>query len=131
MPPEPLGIAGAAPPGSSQDFVVNVGDRVFFETDSTDLTAIARNTLDRQAQWLNRYSRTSFLIEGHADERGTREYNIALGARRAAVVQEYLTCARRGAQSHADDLLRQRTPRRRMQRHFVLVAEPSGRNGDQ
>src|SRR3990172_1682612 len=70
------------PPGSSQDFVVNVGDRVFFETDSSDLTVIARGTLDRQAQWLNKYARTSFLIEGHADERGTREYNIALGARR-------------------------------------------------
>jgi peptidoglycan-associated lipoprotein len=82
--------AGAATPGSTQDFVVNVGDRVFFETDSTDLTAQSRATLDRQAQWLNQYSRYTFTIEGHADERGTREYNIALGARRAAVVQDYL-----------------------------------------
>jgi peptidoglycan-associated lipoprotein len=82
--------AGAATPGSAQDFVVNVGDRVFFETDSTDLTAQSRATLDRQAQWLNQYSRYTFTIEGHADERGTREYNIALGARRAAVVQDYL-----------------------------------------
>jgi peptidoglycan-associated lipoprotein len=82
--------AGAAVPGSTQDFVVNVGDRVFFETDSTDLTAQSRATLDRQAQWLNQYSRYTFTIEGHADERGTREYNIALGARRAAVVQDYL-----------------------------------------
>jgi peptidoglycan-associated lipoprotein len=81
---------GGGVPGSSQDFVVNVGDRVFFETDSTDLTVVSRQTLDRQAQWLNKYSRVSFLIEGHADERGTREYNIALGARRAAAVQEYL-----------------------------------------
>ena len=81
---------GTAQPGSPQDFVVNVGDRVFFETDSTDLTPVSRQTLDRQAQWLNRYGRTTFVIEGHADERGTREYNIALGARRAAVVQEYL-----------------------------------------
>ena len=81
---------GAATPGSSQDFIVNVGDRVFFETDSTDLTAQARATLDRQAQWLNQYAGTSFTVEGHADERGTREYNIALGARRATAVQDYL-----------------------------------------
>jgi peptidoglycan-associated lipoprotein len=81
---------GAATPGSSQDFVVNVGDRVFFETDSTDLTAQSRTTLDRQAEWLNQYSRYTFTIEGHADERGTREYNIALGARRATAVQDYL-----------------------------------------
>jgi peptidoglycan-associated lipoprotein len=82
--------AGAATPGSPQDFVVNVGDRVFFETDSPELTAQSRATLDRQAQWLNQYSRYTFTIEGHADERGTREYNIALGARRASAVQDYL-----------------------------------------
>ena len=70
-------------PAASQDFVVNVGDRVFFETDSTDLTATAAATLDRQAQWLHQYPRYTFTVEGHADERGTREYNIALGARRA------------------------------------------------
>ncbi|MEJ0013673.1 MAG: peptidoglycan-associated lipoprotein Pal [Bauldia sp.] len=84
------GGAGAATPGSTQDFVVNVGDRVFFETDSPELTAQSRATLDRQAQWLNQYSRYTFTIEGHADERGTREYNIALGARRATTVQDYL-----------------------------------------
>jgi peptidoglycan-associated lipoprotein len=82
--------AGVATPGSQQDFVVNVGDRVFFETDSTELTPIAVATLDKQAQWLNNYSQYSFTIEGHADERGTREYNIALGARRAQVTREYL-----------------------------------------
>ncbi|HUD85387.1 MAG TPA: peptidoglycan-associated lipoprotein Pal, partial [Xanthobacteraceae bacterium] len=80
----------AATPGSQQDFVVNVGDRVFFETDSSDLTDQARATLDKQAQWLNTYARYAFTIEGHADERGTREYNIALGARRAQTVREYL-----------------------------------------
>jgi peptidoglycan-associated lipoprotein len=83
-------MAGAAAPGSQQDFVVNVGDRVFFETDSTELTPQARETLDKQAQWLNLYNRYAFTIEGHADERGTREYNIALGARRAQTVREYL-----------------------------------------
>jgi peptidoglycan-associated lipoprotein len=85
-----VGQGGAAVPGSSQDFVVNVGDRVFFETDSTDLTAQSRATLDKQAQWLNQYSKYAFTVEGHADERGTREYNIALGARRAAIVHDYL-----------------------------------------
>src|ERR1700761_7702401 len=80
----------SAAPGSQQDFVVNVGDRVFFDTDSSDLSDQARATLDKQAQWLNNYNRYSFTIEGHADERGTREYNIALGARRAETVREYL-----------------------------------------
>jgi len=86
-------LAGAgmsAAPGSQQDFVVNVGDRVFFETDSTDLTPQSRATLDKQAQWLSQYNRYTFTVEGHADERGTREYNIALGARRAQTVREYL-----------------------------------------
>jgi peptidoglycan-associated lipoprotein len=84
--------AGAlATPGSQQDFVVNVGDRVFFETDSSDLSPQARATLDKQAQWLNNYSQYGqFTVEGHADERGTREYNIALGARRAQTVRDYL-----------------------------------------
>ena len=81
--------AGGAP-GSAQDFVVNVGDRVFFESDQTELTSQARATLDKQAQWLQNYNRYSFTIEGHADERGTREYHIALGARRAQSVREYL-----------------------------------------
>jgi peptidoglycan-associated lipoprotein len=84
------GVGGAAAPGSAQDFVVNVGDRVFFETDSTELTVQARSTLDKQAQWLQNYNRYSFTVEGHADERGTREYNVALGARRSQIVREYL-----------------------------------------
>jgi peptidoglycan-associated lipoprotein len=82
--------ASAATPGSPQDFVVNDRDRVFFETDSTDLTSQARATLDKQAQWLNMHSRYSFVVEGHADERGTREYNIGLGHRRAIAVRDYL-----------------------------------------
>lgn len=81
---------GAGRPGSAQDFVVNIGDRVFFESDSTDLTPTATATLDKQAAWLQRYPRYSFLIEGHADERGTREYNFSLGARRGQAVQDYL-----------------------------------------
>lgn len=90
-------IGGAATAGSSQDFVVNVGDRVFFETDSTELTNVARTTLDRQAQWLNRFPGYAITIEGHADERGTREYNIALGARRADTVRAYLVSLGVGA----------------------------------
>jgi peptidoglycan-associated lipoprotein len=84
-----LGPGGGAP-GSQQEFLVSVGDRVFFETDSSNLTPTATATLDKQAVWLNRYSNYRILIEGHADERGTREYNIALGARRASVVVNYL-----------------------------------------
>jgi peptidoglycan-associated lipoprotein len=89
--------AGAATPGSAQDFVVNVGDRVFFESDSTDLTPTATATLDKQASWLQRYPRYTFLIEGHADERGTREYNYSLGARRAQTVNDYLASRGIGA----------------------------------
>ncbi len=81
---------GGGAPGSQQEFLVTVGDRVFFETDSSALTPTAMATLDKQAVWLNRYSHYRILIEGHADERGTREYNIALGARRASVVVNYL-----------------------------------------
>jgi peptidoglycan-associated lipoprotein len=81
---------GAAQPGSQQDFVVNVGDRVFFESDSSELTAQSVATLEKQAQWLQSYNQYVFTIEGHADERGTREYNIALGARRAQTVRDYL-----------------------------------------
>jgi peptidoglycan-associated lipoprotein len=85
------GNGSTATPGSQQDFVVNVGDRVFFDTDSTELTAQSRATLDKQAQWLNNYTQyAQFTVEGHADERGTREYNLALGARRAQVVRDYL-----------------------------------------
>jgi peptidoglycan-associated lipoprotein len=81
---------GGGPPGSQQEFLVTVGDRVFFETDSSALTATAQATLDKQSAWLNKYTNYRILLEGHADERGTREYNIALGARRASVVVNYL-----------------------------------------
>jgi peptidoglycan-associated lipoprotein len=96
-PTDPARAAGNAPPGSQQDFVVNVGDRVFFESDSTELTPQSIATLEKQAQWLQHYNQYTFTIEGHADERGTREYNIALGARRAQTVRDYL--ASRGIQA--------------------------------
>lgn len=82
--------ANGAAAGSTQDFTVNVGDRVLFTTDSSSLTGEARQTLDKQATWLARYTNYSIVIEGHADERGTREYNLALGARRAAATRDYL-----------------------------------------
>jgi len=95
-PGQTAGVGGAAP-GSQQDFVVNVGDRVFFESDSSELTPQSIATLEKQAQWLQSYGQYTFTVEGHADERGTREYNIALGARRAQTVRDYL--ASRGIQA--------------------------------
>lgn len=80
-------------PGTEKDFVVNVGDRVFFGYDRTELTVEARATLDKQAAWLKQYPRKSVTVEGHADERGTREYNLALGERRANAVKNYLAAA--------------------------------------
>jgi peptidoglycan-associated lipoprotein len=70
--------------------VQNVGDRVFFDLNKSDLSAEARQTLDRQAAWLKRYPSVRVTVEGHADERGTREYNMALGARRANAARAYL-----------------------------------------
>jgi peptidoglycan-associated lipoprotein len=88
--PHEAGLVSSTAPGSQQDFVVNVGDRVFFVLDSSELTPQARSTLDKQAQWLQTYNRYNFTIEGHADVRGTREYNLALGAWRAHMVRDYL-----------------------------------------
>jgi peptidoglycan-associated lipoprotein len=84
--PAPQGIK----PGSLEDFRVNVGDRVFFGYDKFDLSADARRTLERQAAWLKQYGSVRVVIEGHADERGTREYNLALGERRANSQKDYL-----------------------------------------
>lgn len=87
------GMGGPATPGSTRDFVENVGDRVFFALDSSSLTSEGRSTLDKQAAWLKKYSSTKVTVEGHADERGTREYNLALGERRALAAKNYLTAA--------------------------------------
>ncbi len=88
--PAALANRGVATPGSPQDFAVNVGDRVFFDSDSSELSPTAQATLDKQARWLQQYAHYNFTVEGHADERGTREYNFALGARRAQAAKEYL-----------------------------------------
>jgi peptidoglycan-associated lipoprotein len=86
-----LGLGpSAGAPGSQQEFTVTVGDRIFFDTDSSVIRADAQQTLTRQAQWLNQYGTYSITVEGHADERGTREYNLALGARRAAATRDFL-----------------------------------------
>jgi len=80
-------------PGSEDDLKANVGDRVFFAFDSSELTPESRATLDRQAAWLKTYGSVTLTVEGHCDERGTREYNIALGNRRATKVKNYLVAA--------------------------------------
>jgi peptidoglycan-associated lipoprotein len=96
-PPAPAPAPLPAPPppsgplaGSVEDFRVSVGDRVFFGYDRSDLTAEARQVLERQAAWLRQYPSVNILVAGNCDERGTREYNLALGARRAAAVRDYL-----------------------------------------
>jgi peptidoglycan-associated lipoprotein len=97
LPPPPpgraptQGVQGRPLPGSVQDFVINVGDRVLFDFDRYEIRADAQPILAAQAAWLNRYGRVQVRIEGNCDERGTREYNLALGARRANSVRDFLT----------------------------------------
>jgi peptidoglycan-associated lipoprotein len=89
-PRPPAPVQQSIVPGSIQDFQVNVGDRIFFEYDKSDLDDRARAVLQKQAAWLQRFGAVTLTIEGHCDERGTREYNLALGARRAQAVKDYL-----------------------------------------
>ena len=86
---DPTQVGGPVP-GTQQDLIVNVGDRIFFGTDRYDLDAESRQVLDEQAAWLQQYPNVNLVVEGHADERGTREYNLALGERRANSVKNYL-----------------------------------------
>ncbi len=89
---DPNGMGQYGPvPGSQQDLVVNIGDRVFFAYDSYSLTPEAQQIVAQQAEWMKRYPNVRLSIEGHCDERGTREYNLALGERRANAVKTYLT----------------------------------------
>ncbi|WP_432807409.1 peptidoglycan-associated lipoprotein Pal [Rhodoligotrophos ferricapiens] len=83
-------MAGQAVPGSERDFALNVGDRIFFPNDVSSLSQENMETLRRQAQWLKLYPNVTVQIEGHADERGTREYNLALSARRAQNVRDFI-----------------------------------------
>jgi peptidoglycan-associated lipoprotein len=88
-PPPPPGPGGPIP-GSAQDFVINIGDRVYFDFDRSDIRADAGPLLQGQADWLRRYPSVRVRIEGNCDERGTREYNFALGAKRADAVRDFL-----------------------------------------
>ena len=81
---------GVAAPGSEKDFALNVGDRIYFAEDKSMLSPESEETLRKQAAWLNQYPDVIIQIEGHADERGTREYNISLSARRATATREFL-----------------------------------------
>jgi peptidoglycan-associated lipoprotein len=76
--------------GSDRDFIVNVGDRVFFDTDKFNVRNDQRAQLEKQAAWLKRFPAVQVTIEGHADERGTREYNLALGEKRANSAKDFL-----------------------------------------
>ncbi len=89
-PPAAQPVTENALPGSERDFVINVGDRVYFDFDNYSVRSDAAPLLDAQAAWLKRYPAVQVRIEGNCDERGTREYNLALGARRANAVREYL-----------------------------------------
>ena len=90
MPPRQEPVTQNALPGSERDFAINIGDRVYFDYDSYAVKGDAGSLLDAQAGWLKRYPAVQVRIEGNADERGTEEYNLALGARRANAVREYL-----------------------------------------
>ena len=108
-------VTGTPVPGSRGDFLQSVGqygDRVLFDFDSYALDAEDRATLDAQAAWLARNPTVRVTIEGHADERGTREYNLALGDRRANAARDYLAVARRRAGPDAGDQLGQGAPGR-------------------
>lgn len=85
-----LDAGGEAVPGSVAEFQTVVGDRIYFLVDQSSLTPEAQQTLTKQGEWMKRYKNVTVQIEGHADERGTREYNIALSARRATVTREFL-----------------------------------------
>lgn len=84
------GIGRAAMPGSEQQFKTEVGDTVYYLVDQSTLTPEGQETLRKQAAWLKQYSDVMIQVEGHADERGTREYNIALSARRATTTRQFL-----------------------------------------
>jgi peptidoglycan-associated lipoprotein len=88
--PPPAPVGESVLPGSERDFVINAGDRVYFDFDKYDVRVDAQPILDSQAAWLKRYPAVQVRIEGNCDERGTREYNIALGARRANAIRDYL-----------------------------------------
>ena len=86
----PMADRNAPQPGSQEQLTQSIGDRVFYDTDRHTLDQAARSLVEQQAEWLQRYPNVDVTVEGHADERGTREYNLALGERRAQAVKDYL-----------------------------------------
>ena len=121
--PKEYGVGGVDPiaPGTPQDFAVNVGDVVHFEVDSSSLTGEGQGIFRNQAVWLNQYPQYTDHLEGHADERGTREYNIALGARRATAVRGILLSRASRASASA------RSPMARSGRSRSATTSPAGR----
>ena len=115
-------------PGSQQDLEASAGDRVFFAFDRSDITPEAQEILSRQAEWLRRYPNVTVTIEGHCDERGTREYNLALGERRAQAVKNVLVASGIPASRDLDDQLRQGTSGGRRVERRGVCAEPARRD---
>ena len=111
-------------PGSEEDLVRNVGDRVFYDFNASALRADARATLDKQAAWLAKYPQNNVQVAGNCDERGTEEYNLALGQRRANAAAGYLAGEGRRQDAHDHDQLRQGSPDRTGPRRAGLGAEP-------
>jgi peptidoglycan-associated lipoprotein len=118
------GNVGSAVPGSEQDFVVNIGDRIYFDLDSIEVRPEARPRLDAQAQWLQRYPAVTIRIEGNADERGTREYNLALGVQPRRGRPHLSDRPRHPGKPHHHHQLRQGAPDRRGFERGRLGAQP-------
>ena len=111
-------------PGSQEDLVANVGDRVFFDFDRSTLTTDARATLDRQAGWLGKYPQVNVQVAGNCDDRGTEEYNLALGQRRANSSRDYLVARGRRGLADQHDQLRQGSSDGARRQRAGLGAEP-------
>ncbi len=124
-------VGSTAIPGSVADFKqTSGGDTVLFAYDSYEVDDTAKAILGKQAEWLARYPNVKVTVEGHTDERGTREYNLALGDRRASAAKNFLTAQGVATSAHRDDQLRQGTPGRRRQRRGGLRPEPSRGDGN-
>ena len=128
MQPTPAPVTSSIIPGSAEDFRVNVGDTVHFALNQYNIEDSDKAVLGRQAAWLAKYPSVRVTIEGHADERGTREYNLALGARRANAVKEYLVSQGVSTGRRRDHLLWQGASDLHRLQRGVLGAEPPWRD---
>ena len=127
--PPPMPMPSGPAPGSKEDFLDKVGDRIFFDFDKYNLKADARGTLEKQAAWLKKWPAATITVEGHCDERGTREYNLALGERRANSVKDYLVALGGQPEPHQDHLVWQGASRGARLQRFGLGPEPPRRDG--